>query len=93
MFICCAQLLFEINSEQPDNNVLKQYIVQLEPGKIGSICRTNLENDFFLQQSLHSCTVLNSFCLNGICECLPMYRPNGLNECLLIDNGILNKII
>uniref|UniRef100_A0A915E9G1 EB domain-containing protein n=1 Tax=Ditylenchus dipsaci TaxID=166011 RepID=A0A915E9G1_9BILA len=31
------------------------------------------------------CIVLNSICLHGMCECLPMYHPNGPESVLLID--------
>lgn len=49
------------------------------PGKIGYPCNRNPTDQ--------PCIVVNSICLRGYCECLPMYYPNGINECLLINNG------
>ncbi|KAI1724096.1 EB module domain-containing protein [Ditylenchus destructor] len=62
----------------PSSIMLSQPMVAtIEPGKIGALCNRT-PND-------QPCIVLNSICLHGVCQCLPMYHPNGPDECLLID--------
>lgn len=67
---------FGSDEKQQQQRQFPQLIAWPDPGQIGATCDPMLRS---------SCTVPNSQCSNGICECLPMYYPYSTNRCAPIE--------